>query len=133
MEEVQAALAGCYDAFGRYRFEGGCLEAADGIGPLEKRLLRVTPPAEIPLPLLMAYVASLPPSLSGRVADDVRAVLPRLFALAADGAVSLAIPRDIAERADFRAEWPEAEVAAIARCLAALADGVTEPLGVGAG
>lgn len=133
MEEMRAALAACDEAFGRYRFDGGGLDAADGVGPLEKWLLRVTPSPEIPSDLLLAYVASLPVAITGRTADDLRALLPRMLALAAEGAMPPSLARDVAERAGFRTLWPPDEAATLERCLAALETGAPEPTPARAG
>ena len=133
MEEMRTALAACEGAFGRYRFDGGRLDAAEGIGPLEKWLLRVTPGPEIPPGLLATYLASLPATIRGRGADDLRAVMPRLLALAAEGAMPAALPRALAERADFRTLWPADEAAALERCLAALDRHDVEPAAAASG
>ena len=133
MGDVRAAVSTCYRVFARYSFDGGCLEAGDGIGPLEKRLLRMLPPADIPHHLLMAYIGSLPPEISGVAASDLRAVLPRLCELAAEGGVPSDAIADVLHRAGWRTQWPEEEVGALEVVLACLAPDPAEPPGAGAG
>lgn len=123
---VRAAVSEAYRVFAPYSFGAGGPGNRDSqvLGPLEERLLRVTPVNEIPAELLAAHAASLTGRVEGTDADDFRALLPRYFELiAAEDSVQGGWKRDVLRglvRAEFAMRWPPAEVEAIDRFLAAL-------------
>ena len=125
-QRVKAAVSEAYRVFSPYSFGAGGSADRDPqvLGPLEERLLRVTPLQEIPAELLAAHAASLTATVEGTAADDFRALLPRYFELIAaegyplsgwkhDGLRGLA-------RAEYRTRWPAEEADAIDRVFAAL-------------
>lgn len=122
---VNAAISEAYRVFARYSF--GASGPADRdpqvLGPLEERLLRVTPVHEIPGDLLAAHAACLTATVEGATADNFRALLPRYFELiAAEESLSgwkHHALRGLA-RADYRARWPPEEADTIDRFFAAL-------------
>ena len=116
---IGAAVSEAYRIFSRYSFRAGSPvdHVPAGLGPLEDRLLRVTPLSEISPELLAAYAGSLPVNVDGTAADDFRALLPRYFELiAADrGPVSgwkEEALRGLA-RSGYRAQWPAEEADAV--------------------
>jgi hypothetical protein len=125
---VKAAVFEAYRVFSRYSFGAGGPTSCDPgvLGPLEERLLRMTPPQEVPPELLQAHAACLTATMEGTAADDFRALLPRYFELiAADyGAVSgwkREALRALA-RCEYRTQWPAEEAAAVDRLLMVLLD-----------
>jgi len=123
---VRAAVSEAYRIFSRYSFgASGPVHVDDGVlGPLERRLLRLTPPPEIPPELLAAYTASLTASIEGTAADDFRALLPRCFELIATGCSPVGgftqdALRGLA-RSEYRGRWPAEEADAVDRLLAAV-------------
>lgn len=131
---VRAAVSEAYRIFSRYSFgASGPVQIDDGVlGPLEHRLLRLTPPPEIPPDLLAAYTASLTGMIEGTAADDFRALLPRYFELIAGGCGPAGgFTQDALrglERSEYRRRWPAEEADAVDRLLAALL-GVAEARG----
>lgn len=123
--EVGAAVSEAYRVFSRYSFGAGRKEPeADTLGPLEDRLLRVTPLSEAPRELLSAHAASLAAEVEGSAADDFRALLPRYFeVIAIDGYAVTGWKKDALRglgRAQYRMRWPAEETTAVDRFLAAL-------------
>jgi hypothetical protein len=125
--DMSAAVAHSYRIFSRYMFASGAAGdtvLADALGPLEARILRLTPVRELPADLLAAYADTLPHALAGVAAEDIRALLPRYFELTAAGAGCLdgrlTLVLHCLDRADFRETWKQEELAAIDRFLAAL-------------
>ncbi|MBN9021699.1 MAG: hypothetical protein J0H08_06330 [Rhizobiales bacterium] len=127
MDDGRVAVTACYRVFAAYRFDGGCLEGADGLGPLETRLLRLTPPSEIPSDLLASYLAALPDTIEGRARDDFRALLPRLAELVLDGALPARGLYDALARAGFPDGWLAGEADVLRRVVAALGPPAVEP------
>ncbi len=123
---VKAAISEAYRVFSPYAFGAGEPSHRDPqvLGPLEERLLRVTPLKEIPPELLATHAASLTATVEGTAADDFRALLPRYFELiAADGSPLIGWKQDALRglaRAEYRTRWPAEEAVAIDRLLAAL-------------
>lgn len=113
--ELKAAVADAYRVFARYRL-GGRIEV-DGLGPLEERLLLMTPLRETSAELLAAYTDSPHAWNDGKVADDFRALLPRYFELIADGVFPTTGKKEETLRrlaeAEYRTKWPEDEMRAI--------------------
>lgn len=118
-DELKAAVGASYRVFGRYAFRGDGGGPADGIGPLELRLLRLTPPGEVSRELAAAYAAAFPALMDPRCADDLRSLLPRLLEFVADGDLPARDALALLDLADFRARWPEEEAATVERFLAA--------------
>jgi hypothetical protein len=123
---LAAAISRTYRVFSIYTFGAGSPVPCDGgsLGPLEERLLRLTPIREIPPELLAAHAASLAPDLEGREEDDLRALLPRYFELIAAEGFPLQGWRHDAllaiRRADYRSRWPAEQTQAVDQVLAAL-------------
>lgn len=117
-DELKAALAAVYRIFGRYAFVGATEQESDRIGPLEWRLLRLTPAAELPPALVAAYAVDVAMAAEIPDGDDFRAVLPRLLELVAEGVLPAAHAADALARADYAKRWPTEEVAAVERLLA---------------
>jgi hypothetical protein len=123
---VRAAVLEAYRVFSRYSFGASGPSPSDpgALGPLEERLLRLTPPREIPPELLAAHAECLAVTIEGAAADDFRALLPRYFELiAADcgpvkGWKQEAL-RGLA-RCEYRTQWPAEEAATIDRLLTLL-------------
>lgn len=117
--ELKAAVEGAYRVFARYGL-GGRIDVdqgIDGVGPLEERLLVLTPLREIPAELLATYTDSPRAWNDGKVADDFRALLPRYFELIADGVFPTTRRKEetlcrLAE-AQYRTKWPDDEVRSI--------------------
>lgn len=127
-DELKAAVAASYRVFGNYAFEGADLQGGAAVGPLEVRLLRLTPPGEVTRDLAAAFAAGLPALMNGRGADDLRALLPRLLELVADGALPAADALALLDLAQFRTRWADVEVQAVERFLGACgAPPETEP------
>lgn len=119
-DELSAAIAAAYHVFAQYDFAGAGEADSDGIGPLERRVLRLTPPHELPPAVVAAYAADVSAASGRPDADDFRAVLPRLLELVAAGAIPTHDAAAALVRADYSARWPVAEVAAVVRVLATL-------------
>jgi len=123
---LAAAVSAAYRVFSNYTFGAGLPagSADGGLGPLEERLLRLTPVNEIPPELLAAHSASLAPTMAGPADHDLRALLPRYFELIVAGGFPLHGWRQDAllalARVDFRSRWPVEEAQAIDRILAGL-------------
>lgn len=118
-DELKAAFAASYRVFGRYAFAGATERESDGIGPLEWRLLRLTPAAELPPALVAAYAVDVTSAAEMPDGNDLRAVLPRLLELVATGVLPAVHAADALARADYAKRWPADEVAAVERLLAA--------------
>jgi hypothetical protein len=125
---VKAAVSDAYRVFSRYSFgASGPTHCDPGVlGPLEERLLRMTPLREIPPELLAAHAACLAATIEGTAADDFRALLPRYFELiAADCGPVKGWKREALRglaRCEYRTQWPTEEAAAVDRLLALLLD-----------
>jgi hypothetical protein len=123
---VKAAVFEAYRVFSRYSFGASGPTSRDpgGLGPLEERLLRLTPPREIPPELIAAHAACLTGTIEGAAADDFRALLPRYFELIAADSGSVNGWQEEAlrglARCEYRTRWPAEEAAAIDRLLAVL-------------
>jgi hypothetical protein len=123
---VKAAVFEAYRVFSRYSFGAGGQTPCDpgGLGPLESRLLRLTPLREITPELLAAHAACLTGTIDGTAADDFRALLPRYFELiAADSGPVTGWKRDALRglaRAEYRTQWPAEEAALIDRLFTVL-------------
>jgi len=122
--EVKAAIAEAYRVFAGYHFGGstGAARGVSGLGPLEERLLLLTPVSEIPADVLAAYAECGQAWDDGHIADDFRALLPRQLELIGDGESRLAgfVIAGLA-CTQYRDRWPAEEVAAVDRFFAALA------------
>lgn len=123
---LAAAVSDAYRVFSPYRFGAGLPVGENGgnLGPLEERLLRLTPIREIPPELLSVHAASLAKDEERRGDDDLRALLPRYFELIVAGDFPIRGWRQEAllalARADYRSRWPAEEAQTIDRILAAL-------------
>jgi hypothetical protein len=125
---VKAAVFEAYRVFSRYSFGASGPTSCDPgiLGPLEERLLRMTPLQEIPPELLAAHAACLTATIEGTAADDFRALLPRYFELiAVDHGPVKGWKREALRglaRSDYRTQWPAEEAAAVDRLLTVLLD-----------
>jgi hypothetical protein len=123
---VKAAISEAYRIFSRYSFGANGSPPCDpsALGPLEERLLRVTPPKEIPAELLAAHAASLTATIDGTWADDFRALLPRYFELIAADQGPVSGWKEDALRglagSGYRTRWPAEEADAVDRLLTVL-------------
>jgi hypothetical protein len=115
---MNAAVAATYRVFGRYAFAGTSACNHPGIGPLEWRLLRLTPPSELPPALVAAFAIDVSTATGELPGDDFRAILPRLLELVAKGVLPAVHATDALARARYREAWPSEEVAAVERLLA---------------
>lgn len=132
--ELSAAVAAAYQIFARYDFVGADESDSEWIGPLERRVLRLTPPAELPADLVAAYIADVTSAAETPAAADFRAVLPRLLELVAAGVVPASDAVGALRRAEYAARWPAIEVAAVTRLFAALpGSAAREPAHAGSG
>jgi hypothetical protein len=125
-QRVKAAVSEAYRVFSAYSYGAAGQAHRDPLvlGPLEERLLRVTPLTEIPPDLLAAHAASLTATVEGAAANDFRALLPRYFELIAEEGYPLSGWQQDALRglalAEYRTRWPAEETDAIDRIFAAL-------------
>ncbi len=123
---VKAAISEAYRVFSRYSFgTSGAAPCEPGsLGPLEERLLRMTPVPEVPPELIAAHAGSLAETIEGTTTDDFRALLPRYFELiAADGGPVNGWKQDAFRglaRSEYRKQWPAEEADAVDRLLGAL-------------
>lgn len=123
---LAVAVSDAYRVFSTYTFGAGSPAAynAGTLGPLEVRLLRLTPIREVPPELLAAHAASLPPDIDGYGLRDLRALVPRYLELIVAAGFPLRGWRQDAllalARADYRSRWPAEEARAIDRILEGL-------------
>ena len=84
--ELKAAVEGAYRVFARYGLGGriGIDQDIDGVGPLEERLLVLTPLREIPAELLAIFVTRFKIIAEAGDADDIASFLALVQAAGGD-------------------------------------------------
>jgi hypothetical protein len=122
---VQQAVENAYRVFARYNLSGGLdvCRCNVCVAPNQERLLTATPLCEIPTLTLAEYTNSAH-VWNERVADQIRYFLPRYFELIAQDDIPCNLGIEIClgrmSSANWRQEWPRAEVEAIDAYFAAL-------------
>jgi len=123
--EVGRLIEEAYRVFGRYSLgESVAVAEREGrIGPLEARLVVLTPIREIPAEIIARYIESQITGALGLSETAVKALLPRLFELIAGedagDAVTPLLTRLLSRSVGSRG-WPAAETGLVDRFLAAL-------------